>query len=176
MFQIARNEQLHSSLFMATARAARACVAGEDLHRVRRTIDLALDPQSVFDCLRNLGCLVDWWPHARALHPIPPGLCTVGDMAVLELRRQRALLRVLVYKPGQRILLVLGLESAPVLIDLSVHATSAGACRVGLQLETPIAANRWSSGRRCVWLSALASRAAQSLGVHLQRSRKPPGF
>ena len=91
----------------------------------------------MFDCLRDLSCLVHWWPRAKSIQPLPPGLCNVGDMAVFSLRKSDALLRVLIFKPGKRMVLALDLQHGLVLLDLSVHGDDQQ-CRLQFRLETPL--------------------------------------
>ena len=163
-----------NKLFASTARIARASVALEDMLCFQTEISLPYGEQAVFDCLRDLGCLVHWWPRAIALSPIPPGLCNVGDMAVLSVRGEAVLLRVLSFKPGKRILLALALAYSPVVLDLSVSA-KAGNCGVQLNLETPFARGQLASARQSIWLRLLGTSAAAGLDRHLRASPRLVG-
>jgi len=171
IMQTAHREFSYSKLFNGTAKFARASAQVDDMLSHQSTINLPCQAQAVFECLRDMGCLVHWWPKASSLHPIPPGLCNVGDMAVLEVRGEPVLLRVLSFKPGKRILLVLGMARAPVLLDLSV-STKHGLCAVQLKLETPYTHGQLASARQWLWLRLLGASAAAGLNRHLRGSQR----
>jgi hypothetical protein len=170
MLQIAHRQALNHQLFEATVRNARQCADLEPTLSFYTDIEVHFAHQAVFDCLRDMGCLVDWWPHASAIHPIPPGLCNVGDMAVLNIREHPVLLRVLSFKAGQRIVLALGLDVAPILLELSVSHSCPESCRVRLALETPVVSGLWGTSRQRVWLRILGARAGAALARHLRQS------
>jgi hypothetical protein len=130
-------------------------------------LDVAASRQRVFDCLRNLGCLCRWWPHARALYPEPPGLCDVGDIAVLQLTDGPALLKVLCFQPGRRIVLSLHRPGLPLLLELSVGGDQSHS-QIRLQLEVERRSGAIASARQAFWLSLLSRRAAASLRRHLR--------
>lgn len=138
-----------------------------DWLRVGTSIEIAAPPQRVFNCLRNLGCLCRWWPRARALYPEPPGLCDVGDMAVLQLSDGPALLKVLCFQPGRRIVLSLRQPGQALLLDLGVTGGEAHS-RIRLQLEIERCTGAIASARQAFWLSLLSRRAAGGLRRHLR--------
>ncbi len=170
LHQSAHRDFSSSNLFNGTARTARACAEVTDMLCFKSELSMPYAGAAVFDCLRDLGCLVHWWPNASALTPIPPGLCNVGDMAVLNVRGESALLRVLCFKPGKRILLALGLPQAPVFLQLSVRELPDQACQVLLKLETPITHSQFASAKSWLWLRLLGARASSGLDRHLRAS------
>lgn len=169
ILQTAHREFSYCKLFDGSAKTARASAELDDMLCFQNTISLPYGELAVFNCLRDLGCLVQWWPKATSLSPIPPGLCDVGDMAVLNVRGAAVLLRVLSFKPGKRILLALGMPRAPVLLDLSVSENQRH-CTVKLKLETPGAQGQLASSRQWVWLRLLGASAAAGLDRHLRGS------
>ena len=98
------------TVFCTCARSARNHTGSLEMQCFQLTLALPFASANVFDCLRDLSCLVHWWPHAKSIQPLPPGLCNVGDMAIFSLTKSDALLRVLIFKPGKRMVLALGLE------------------------------------------------------------------
>ena len=175
ILQTAHRDFTTSKLFDSSAKAARASVALDDMLRFQTEICLPYSEHAVFDCLRDMGCLLHWWPKARSLCPIPPGLCNVGDMAVLDVRSESVLLRVLAFKPGKRILLAIGLSHAPVLLDLSVSTSLEHTCCVRLMLETPQGHGHLASARQWIWLRLLGASAAAALDRHLRVSPRLEG-
>ncbi len=157
------------TVFCTCARTARTTTSSMDMHCFALTLALPYASENVFDCLRDLSCLVHWWPHAQSMHPLPPGLCNVGDMAVLRLRHSDALLRVLVFKPGKRMVLALGLPQGLVLLDLAVSGTGA-ACELRFRLETPRSHSPLRELRQWLWLRTLGARAAAAMQRHLRSS------
>jgi hypothetical protein len=170
LHQSAHRDFSSAKLFNGSARTAMACVEVTDMLCFKSELSLPYAGAAVFNCLRDLGCLVDWWPNARALTPFPPGLCNVGDMAVLNIRGESVLLRVLCFKPGKRILLALGLRQAPVFLELFVSQPLALGCTVMLKLETPITHSQFASAKSWLWLRLLGARASAGLDRHLRVS------
>lgn len=123
----------------------------------------------VFGCLRNLGCLAHWWPRAVAVRPLPPGVFGIGDIGLLELKRETAWFRVMAYVPGRRVVLALVLTHDLLIVDLRVTGGE-GACTVELRIEAPrhraTLTNLWQS----LWLRILCVRAAARLENHLRES------
>jgi hypothetical protein len=145
-----------------------------DWLRVGTSIDIAAPAHRVFACLRNLGCLCRWWPRAVALHPQPPGLCNVGDIALLQLSDGPALLKVLCYQPDRRIVLSLHRPGLPLLLEIGVERGKRGAAdgtgeasQIRLQLEVERRNGAIASARQAFWLSLLSRRAASGLRQHL---------
>ena len=124
------------TVFCTSPHNARADTDSLDMHCFQLTLALPFASENVFDCLRDLSCLVHWWPQAQSIQPLPPGLCNVGDMAIFKLRKSDALIRVLIFKPGKRMVLAFGLEQGLVLLDLSVSGDGEK-CEVKFRLETP---------------------------------------
>jgi hypothetical protein len=124
----------------------------------------------VFDCLRNLGCLADWWPGARAIVALPPGVYAAGDVAVLELaKNERIGLRVIAYKPGRRIVIGFVHERRRLLVDLRVGGDLDSAT-VTLSIETPRPASLLAQTLQGLRLRRLCRQAAQALERHLLAS------
>ncbi len=155
---------------------ARSTEAAPDWLRVGTSIEIAAPTQRVFACLRNLGCLCRWWPRAVALHPQPPGLCNVGDIALLQLKDGPTLLKVLCYQPDRRIVLSLHRPGLPLLLEISVDRSQRAAkdataavqgSRIRLQLEVERRSGAIASARQAFWLSLLSRRAASGLRQHL---------
>ncbi len=152
----------------------RSAEVAPDWLRVGTSIEIAAPTQRVFACLRNLGCLCRWWPRAVALYPQPPGLCNVGDIALLQLHDGPALLKVLCYQPNRRIVLSLHRPGLPLLLEITVdHSqrgepiTAAQGSRIRLQLEVERRSGAIASARQAFWLSLLSRRAASGLRQHL---------
>lgn len=124
---------------------------------------------AVFNCLRNLACLAHWWPRARSVQALPPGVFGVGDMGLLELQRETAWFRVMAYVPERRIVLALVLAHDLLIVDLRVTGKSQ-VCVVELRIEAPrhraALTNLWQS----LWLRMLCTRAAARLEAHLRAS------
>jgi hypothetical protein len=151
------------------ARKPTAARAGLEPMEFSASITLLSPPAQVFDCLRNLRCLCDWWPGASRLQPLPPGLCGVGDCGLLLVDGEEVLLKVLAFKPGCRLILSLVLARAPLLMDLTVASVEA-ACRVQLQLEIPTPLNHFRQRGDALWLKLTGHRAAAALEAHLRQS------
>lgn len=156
------------------ARSATAPEAGLQLMGYQATISLVHAASAVFDCLRNLRCLCDWWPGASRLQPLPPGLCGVGDCGILHVDGDDALLKVLAFKPGSRLILTLALARAPLLLDLTVTTLQA-ASRVRLKLEIPTPLNPLRQQSDALWLRLKGDRAAAALAAHLRQSPRVRG-
>lgn len=172
------------TVFLSSARDARAHTESLEMHCFQAHIELPGSHERVFNCLRDLTCLMHWWPHAQSLRPLPPGLCNVGDMAILRARQDNALLRVLAFKPGRRMVLAIGFKQGLVVLDLAVRQVDAGCknpaqvaqsevaanqplCQVQFRVETPQNANSPRSARLGLWLGVLGSRAVAALEQHL---------
>ncbi len=167
------------TVFCTCARHAREHTGNLDMHCFQLTLALPFASANVFDCLRDLSCLVHWWPHAKSIQPLPPGLCNVGDMAIFSLTKSDALLRVLIFKPGKRMVLALGLEPGLVLLDLSVKGDgeSCGgkaqeSCELQFRLETPRSGQPIRELRQWLWLRTLGARAAAGMERHLRNSER----
>ncbi|MCC6561732.1 MAG: hypothetical protein IT478_10265 [Xanthomonadales bacterium] len=112
-------------------------------------VPLAAD--GVFDALRNLACMVDWWPGAREMVALPPGAYAAGDVALLRCDCGDIVVYVIAFKAGRRIVLSLQHECRKRwLVDLRVRTCGVG-CTVRLSIE--------------------ALRAPGWLGAHLQGMR-----
>jgi hypothetical protein len=176
MLQLAQRRPIEHKIFDAHVRQARELIELAETHSFHAHIKLGFASEAVFNCLRDLACLLDWWPHARALHPIPPGLCKVGDMGILQVGQHFGLLRVLAFKPGKRIFLALSLSLAPVLLELSVLPAPAvcgsQCCSVRVGLESPCMPNARNHVRRQRWLEILGAKAERALHAHLLRSSR----
>lgn len=149
-----------------SARLTQAALGSVDLLSWSRTVTLAIEPAAAMDCLRRLGCLVDWWPGARALRPLAPGLCGVGDVGLLDTASGERLLRVLAFRPG-RLVLVLAARRSLTVLDVGVRASAAGSA-LTLSLERPPAGGALANhlaGRR---LARLGERALAGLQAHLR--------
>lgn len=125
--------------------------------------------ECVFDCLRNLGCLVHWWPGARGILAVPPGVYSAGDVALLQLERGSLVVRVIAYKPGRRIVLSLQQERRHWLVDLRVRALGER-CALRMTFEAPREANWLSYTLQGLRLRALCRNAAEQLAHHLRNS------
>ena len=159
------------TIFCTCARNARDQTGSLEMHCFHLTLALPFASTNVFDCLRDLSCLVHWWPQAKSIQPLPPGLCNVGDMAIFSLAKSDALLRVLIFKPGKRMVLALGLQPGLVLLDLSVHG-SGDSCELQFRLETPRSGEPLRELRQSLWLRTLGARAAAGMERHLRASER----
>ena len=159
------------TVFCTCARNARDHTGSLDMHCFQLTLALPFASRNVFDCLRDLSCLVHWWPQAKSIQPLPPGLCNVGDMAIFSLNKNDALLRVLIFKPGKRMVLALGLKPGLVLLDLSVRGQGEH-CELQFRLETPRSAQPLRELRQGLWLRTLGARAAAGMERHLRSSER----
>lgn len=159
------------TVFCTCARSARNQTDCLEMHCFQLTLALPFASGNVFDCLRDLSCLVQWWPQAKSIQPLPPGLCNVGDMAIFSLRKSEALLRVLIFKPGKRMVLALGLSQGLVLLDLSVRG-SGKQCELQFRLETPHSGQPLRELRQWLWLRTLGASAAAGLEQHLRSSER----
>ena len=92
-------------------------------------------------------------------------------MAVFGLRKSDALLRVMIFKPGKRMVLALGLEHGLVLLDLSVQGDDQQ-CRLQFRLETPLSSQGMRERRQWLWLRTLGACASVGLERHLHRSER----
>lgn len=149
-----------------SARSACAALAEADLLAWSHSIELPEGPAAVMDCLRRLGCLVDWWPGARVLRPPAGGLCQAGDMGLLETGTEDLLLRVLAFRPRRLVLALAGRRTLTV-VDLTLREAASG-CALTLRLERPAPgwplADQWAARR----LASFAIRAAAQLERHLR--------
>ena len=159
------------TVFCTCARSARNQTGNLEMHCFQTNLALPFASANVFDCLRDLSCLLHWWPQAKSIQPLPPGLCNVGDMAVFSLRKSDALLRVLIFKPGKRMVLALDLQHGLVLLDLSVHGDDQQ-CRLQFRLETPLSSQGMRERRQWLWLRTLGACASVGLERHLRRSER----
>jgi hypothetical protein len=133
---------------------------------------LPLPSAQVFDCLRNLRCLACWWPQARDIVALPPGLYGTGDVAVLKLRGENVVVLVIAYKPGRRIVLALRKERSRLLLDLRVRA-DASSTTLELALDTPRAQSFIAQSVQQLRLRLLCREAATRLERHLRASLLP---
>lgn len=124
---------------------------------------------SVFDCVRNLGCLVHWWPGAISIIALPPGVYSAGDVAVITLRDFNVAVRVIAFKPDRRIVLSFAQKDGHLLVDLRVRSSNAG-CVLTLSLETARATGPLSHFFQCRRLRRLCHKAAEQLAQHLRSS------
>lgn len=157
-------------VFMRCVRAAQERLNNDGRQQYSTHIDTPFARQRVFDCLRDLSCLRHWWPHARSIEALPGGLCGVGDFGVLHVRDEAVLLRVLVFKPGHRMVLALRFARGSILLDLSCIDQPGGGCTVRLRLESIAPASQLNSLRYSTWMSSLGAFAAQGLSRHLHES------
>jgi len=131
-----------------------------------RTIELPEGPAAVMDCLRHLGCLVDWWPGACSVRPLPGGLCQPGDEGLLETETEDLLLRVLAFRPRRLVLALAGRKTLTV-VDFALREVACG-CALTLRFERPAPgwplADQWAARR----LAAFGTRAAARLEWHLR--------
>ncbi len=141
--------------------AERREILDGELLRQSVSLDLPLDPRRAFECLRNLNCLVHWWPRAVSVRPLPPGIFGVGDMGILELARGSAWFRVMRYVPNRRLLLALVNRRDVLAIELRWVAQN----RLDLVLEAP--RRRYGLFWQSLWLRAMCIRAARALKRHL---------
>lgn len=130
---------------------------------------LPFAPERVFDCVRNLGCLVHWWPGARGIVATPPGVYAAGDVALLQLAREAVAVRVIAYKPGRRIVLSMQYECRRLLVDLSVQGNEAGSV-VRLSIEAPRESNWLAAKLQALRLRSVCRTAAARLVLHLRNS------
>jgi hypothetical protein len=133
---------------------------------------LARDRDRVMACLRNLGCLVDWWPAATRIVAAPPGVYAVGDVALLELAGAVIVVRVIAYKPASRIVLSLQRDEGRLLVDLRVCDDGTG-CTLSLTMETPRVGTMLAQTLQGLRLRALCRQAAARLGRHLVSAVAP---
>ena len=133
------------------------------------SLRLPCAPARVFDCLRNLKCLVHWWPGAEDILAVPPGVYGPGDVAVLKLRRESVGVLVIAYKPGRRIVLSLQKERSRLLVDLRVRASGSDAL-LELAIEAPNAPTRLAQAVQRMRLRGLCREAATGLERHLRAS------
>ena len=149
-----------------SARSACAALAEAELLAWSRTIQLPEGPAAVMDCLRRLGCLVDWWPGAWSVRPLSGGLCQPGDVGLLETEAEDLLLRVLTFRPRRLVLALAGRKSLTV-VDFALREVAAG-CELVLRFERPAPgwplADQWAARR----LSAFGTKAAARLEWHLR--------
>jgi hypothetical protein len=150
-----------------SAPPAPTALANADLLAWSRTVHLPEGPTAVMDCLRRLGCLVDWWPGAWAIRPLAGGLCQPGDAGLLETATEELLLRVLAFRP-RRLILALAGRKTLTMVDLTLREADTG-CELTFRLERPApgwpVADQWAARR----LSAFGTRAAARLEWHLRQ-------
>ena len=132
-------------------------------------LQLPFASAQVFDCLRNLACLADWWPGATGIAALPPGVYGTGDVALLRLGRDHATVRVLAYKPGRRIVLSVQWPRQRVLVDLRVRG-DATTTQVDLSIESPRASTLLAQTLQGLRLRALCRGARERLERHLRQS------
>ncbi len=153
-----------------SARSARAALAEADLLAWSRTIELPESPTAVMECLRRLGCLIDWWPGASSVRPLPAGLCQPGDIGLLETDTEALYLRVLAFRPRRLVLALAGRKNLTV-VDFALRESATG-CRLHVRFERPAPAwslaDSWAARR----LAAFGMRAAARLEWHLRH--RPP--
>lgn len=174
--QLAKNSTYDPAgewIFMRCVRTAQQRLSSDMRQHYRTHIDIPHARQRVFDCLRDLSCLRHWWPHASSIEALPGGLCGVGDFGVLHVRDEAVLLRVLVFKPGRRIVLALRFERGSILLDLACLEPSdptGSGCTVRLSLESIAPLSQLNTLRYSNWMSSLGAFAAEGLGRHLIHS------
>jgi hypothetical protein len=132
-------------------------------------LELPFATAQVFDCLRNLACLADWWPGARGIVASPPGVYGAGDTALLQLGADYATVHVIAYKPGRRIVLSVQWPRQRVLVDLRVRG-DADTTQVDLSIESPRAATLLAQTLQGLRLRALCRGARDRLERHLRQS------
>lgn len=123
----------------------------------------------VFDCLRNLACLAEWWPGATGIVALPPGVYGAGDAALLRLGQDNATVRVIAYKPGRRIVLSVQWPRQRVLVDLRVRGDAA-TTQLDLSIESPRASTLLAQTLQGLRLRALCRGARERLERHLRQS------
>ncbi len=136
---------------------------GSELLRYAVRLRLPMNAARVFDCLRNLECLADWWPRAIRVRSLPPGVFGVGDMGIVELTHDTAWFRVMHYKPDRRLVLALVSRKDVLLIDLRWHEPD----KLELVLEAPRRGRRFGAFWQSLWLKLLCVRASRALEKHL---------
>jgi len=144
----------------------------EPVARAACQLQLTQSTTRVFDCLRDLRCLAHWWPGARDIVSLPPGLYGAGDVAVLKLRQENVVVLVLAYKPGSRIVLALRKPRSRLLLDLRVRCAAAGTL-LDLVIETPRAPSFLAQTVRQLRLRLLCREAAARIERHLRTSLAP---
>lgn len=132
-------------------------------------IPLPFASNRVFDGLRNLARLADWWPGATGIDALPPGVYGAGDAALLRLGPERAGVHVIAYKPGRRIVLSMLLPSGRVLVDLRVRGDET-ATTLSLAIESPRAPNLLAQTLQGLRLRKLCRDAGVRLERHLRQS------
>lgn len=170
--QLAKNtpDSAGEWVFMRCVRAAQQRLNSDARQQYSTQIDTPFARQRVFDCLRDLSCLRHWWPHARAIEALPGGLSGVGDFGILHVRDEAVLLRVLVFKPGHRMVLAMRFTRGSILLDLSCLDQQNQGCTVRLCLESIVPVSQRHSLRYSAWMSALGAYAAEALNRHLHES------
>lgn len=132
-------------------------------------IRLPLASDRVFDGLRNLACLADWWPGATGIAALPPGVYGAGDAALLRLGPDRARVHVIAYKPGRRIVLSVCLPIGRVLVDLRVRGDER-TTMLTLAIESPRASTLLAQTLQGLRLRKLCRDAGARLERHLRQS------
>ncbi len=132
-------------------------------------LQLPFASTQVFDCLRNLACLADWWPGASGIVASPPGVYGAGDAALLWLGLDSATVHVIAYKPGRRIVLSVQSPRQRVLVDLRVRG-DAGTTRIDLSIESPRASTLLAQTLQGLRLRAWCRGARDRLERHLRQS------
>lgn len=164
-------DRLMGATFRQSARRARAALSDAELVAWSRTIDLPEGPAVVMDCLRRMGCLVDWWPGAWAIRPVAGGLCQVGDIGYLEAHPEDLMIRVLAFRRHRLVLALAGVRALTV-VDLVLRRSATG-CELGIRFERPApgwpGADAWAARR----LANFGARAAARLEWHLRERMRP---
>jgi hypothetical protein len=164
-------DTLACASFRLSARRARAALSEAALVAWSRTIELPEGPAAVMDCLRRMGCLVEWWPGAWAIRPVGGGLCQVGDIGLLEAHPEDLMIRVLAFRPRRLVLALAGARSLTV-VDLVLRESASG-CELGIRFERPApgwaGADAWAARR----LANFGARAAARLEWHLRERMRP---
>lgn len=141
----------------------------EAVHCAHARLGLPFPARQVFERLRDLGALADWWPEATAIAAAPPGVYGAGDVAVLYLGLEPASVRVIAYKPGRRIVLAMQMLRQRLLIDLRISGDH-DSTRIDLSIETPRASTFLAQTLQGLRLGSLCRRAGQRLTRSLGQS------
>lgn len=127
----------------------------------------AADAARVFDWLRDLTNLARWWPCAKGVQSLPPGVHGVGDVGLLYTDSGVVGFRVLAFRPRRRIVLMLQKPGAMQILDLRVTAESP--CRLDLRIEAPRKRGHWRALWQALHLRRQCLRASAALEVQLRQ-------
>jgi hypothetical protein len=112
-----------------------------------------------FERLRDLATLPRWWPEARAIQALPPGIFGVGDAALIELHAGEAWCRVMAYQQRRRLVLAIVAEREVLTIDWRLLAGD----RLELRIEAPARPTPWAAWSQSLRLARLCRRAIRAI-------------